>query len=80
MRLPILPHPIRFAWTVALLFVTGLGGFSRTARAVDASPPQLQGFDATMQQLVRDWNVPGIGVGVVVKDQLVFARGYGYRD
>ena len=80
MRLPILPHPIRFAWTVALLFVTGLGGFSRTARAVDASPPQLQGFDATMQQLVRDWNVPGIGVGVVVRHQLVFARGYGYRD
>ena len=80
MRLPILPHPIRFAWTVALLFVTGLGGFSRTARAVDAPLPQLQGFDATMQQLVRDWNVPGIGVGVVVKHQLVFARGYGYRD
>ena len=33
-----------------------------------------------MAQAPRDWNVPGIGVGVVVKDQLVFAKGYGYRD
>jgi CubicO group peptidase (beta-lactamase class C family) len=40
----------------------------------------LKDFDAWMEQVVKDWNVPGIGVGVVVKDQLVFARGYGYRD
>ena len=33
-----------------------------------------------MEKLVKDWNVPGIGVGVVVKDRLVFAKGYGYRD
>src|SRR5213592_4131760 len=41
---------------------------------------RLQGLDAYMEKLVKDWNVPGIGVGVVVKDRLVFARGYGYRD
>ncbi len=41
---------------------------------------RLEGFDAYMTQVLRDWNVPGIGVGVVVKDKLVFAKGYGYRD
>ena len=41
---------------------------------------RLQGLDAYMEKLVKDWNVPGIGVGVVVKDRLVFAKGYGYRD
>ncbi len=41
---------------------------------------KLKGFDAYMQTIVKDWNVPGIGVGIVVKDTLVFARGYGYRD
>ena len=41
---------------------------------------KLQGFDAYMAQVLKDWNVPGIGVGVVVKDKLVFAKGYGYRD
>src|SRR5262249_18718143 len=29
---------------------------------------------------VKDWNVPGIGVAVVAKDKVVFAKGYGYRD
>lgn len=41
---------------------------------------KLQGFDAYMAQVLKDWNVPGIGVGIVVKDKLVFAKGYGYRD
>jgi len=41
---------------------------------------RLEGFDAYMAQVLRDWNVPGIGVGIVIKDKLVFAKGYGYRD
>jgi CubicO group peptidase (beta-lactamase class C family) len=41
---------------------------------------RLAGLDAYMAQVLKDWNVPGIGVGVVVKDKLVFAKGYGYRD
>src|SRR5881397_1333629 len=52
------------------------------ARAQDSSATaaKLAGFDAYMNQVMRDWNVPGIGVGVVVKNKLVFARGFGYRD
>lgn len=41
---------------------------------------RLQGFDAYMQKVLKDWNAPGVGVGIVVGDQLVFAKGYGYRD
>ncbi len=41
---------------------------------------QLKGFDQYMAQVFKDWNVPGMGVGIVVKDKLVFAKGYGYRD
>jgi CubicO group peptidase (beta-lactamase class C family) len=33
-----------------------------------------------MEKTLKDWNAPGIGVGVVVDDKLVFAKGYGYRD
>jgi Beta-lactamase class C and other penicillin binding proteins len=33
-----------------------------------------------MAQVMKDWNAPGIGVGIVVKDKLVFAKGYGFRD
>ena len=41
---------------------------------------RLEGFDGYMAQLLKDWNTPGIGVGIVVRDKLVFAKGYGYRD
>ncbi|OLB34465.1 MAG: penicillin-binding protein [Acidobacteria bacterium 13_2_20CM_56_17] len=33
-----------------------------------------------MEQTLKDWNTPGVGVGIVVQDKLVFAKGYGYRD
>jgi CubicO group peptidase (beta-lactamase class C family) len=66
------------------VLAVSLGLFSvipSPARAQDARvPKRLAGFDAWMNQTVKDWNVPGIGVAVVVKDKLVFARGYGYRD
>lgn len=51
------------------------------ARAQDADiTKKLEGFDAYMEQVLKDWNTPGIGVGIVVKDKVVFAKGYGFRD
>ena len=41
---------------------------------------KLQGFDAYMTKILKDWNAPGIGIGIVAGDKLVFAKGYGYRD
>ena len=41
---------------------------------------RLQGLDAQMEKVLKDWNAPGIGIGIVVNDKLVFAKGYGYRD
>src|SRR6266851_1817697 len=40
----------------------------------------LDGFDAYMAKTLKDWNGPGVGVGIVVNDKLVFAKGYGFRD
>jgi CubicO group peptidase (beta-lactamase class C family) len=51
------------------------------AQAPDADvTKRLEGFDAYMAKVLKDWNGPGIGVGIVVGDRLVFAKGYGYRD
>ena len=50
-----------------------------TQNALDVTQ-KLAGFDAFMEKTLKDWNAPGIGVGVVVGDKLVFAKGYGYRD
>ncbi len=48
--------------------------------AQDDITQKLQGFDAFMEKTLKDWNAPGIGVGIVVNDKLVFVKGYGYRD
>src|SRR5437867_2043150 len=50
-----------------------------TQNAIDVTQ-KLAGFDAFMEKTLKDWNAPGVGVGVVVGDKLVFAKGYGYRD
>jgi CubicO group peptidase (beta-lactamase class C family) len=60
----------------------GLLSFSMAASAAPdpALAARLAALDAAMPAVLKDWNVPGLGVGIVVKDQLVFAKGYGFRD
>jgi CubicO group peptidase (beta-lactamase class C family) len=68
--------PVRVFMLALVLLIFGL-----PARAQEADVAgKLQGFDSYMEQVLKDWNTPGIGVGIVVGDKLVFAKGYGYRD
>ena len=53
--------------------------WSAAAQGIDVTQ-RLEGFDAYMAKTLKDWNAPGVGVGIVVNDKLVFAKGYGYRD
>src|SRR5271169_110942 len=63
---------------VASLLLFTLAG-SAPAQDIDVAK-RLDGFDAYMAKTLKDWNAPGVGVGIVVNDKLVFAKGYGYRD
>ena len=68
---------IRVASSLSLvLMIFGLAAHAQEPEITN----KLQGFDSYMEQLLKDWNTPGIGVGIVVHDKLVFAKGYGYRD
>ena len=69
---------------ILALAVLTLGLYSAPAQdkpapTIDVTQ-KLAGFDAFMEKTLKDWNAPGIGVGIVVGDKLVFAKGYGYRD
>ncbi len=61
----------------AFLFVILAG--SAGAQGIDVTE-RLKGFDDYMAKTLKDWNAPGVGVGIVVNDKLVFAKGYGFRD
>jgi CubicO group peptidase (beta-lactamase class C family) len=68
---------VLFLFTLTLLLLAS--GPGARAQAPDITS-KLTGFDSYMEQVLKDWNTPGVGVGIVVNDKLVFAKGYGYRD
>jgi CubicO group peptidase (beta-lactamase class C family) len=65
------------------LIVLGCGllmGMVARAQQQSDIERRLGDFDAYMQKVLKDFNTPGICVGIVVTNKLVFAKGYGYRD
>jgi CubicO group peptidase (beta-lactamase class C family) len=67
------------AW-IALIGLFMLASVPRSEAQNRDVLSKLQGFDHYMGKALKDWNAPGIVVGIVVDDRLVFAKGYGYRD
>lgn len=66
---------------VAVACVASAVGAAAAPPAKEPTVAQrLAGLDAYMEALVREWNVPGIGVAVVAKDQVALAKGWGFRD
>ncbi|HEX8116837.1 MAG TPA: serine hydrolase, partial [Pyrinomonadaceae bacterium] len=77
MRTPMLASRV----ASGLLFFAFCLGANANAQDRGAEVAQkLQGFDQFMEKVLKDWNAPGVAVGVVAGDRLVFAKGYGYRD
>src|SRR5216683_3886793 len=64
---------------LAFSFTSSLQAQGPAGPSIDVTQ-KLAGFDEFMEKTLKDWNAPGIGVGIVVGDKLVFAKGYGYRD
>jgi CubicO group peptidase (beta-lactamase class C family) len=67
-RLPIL------AILVLIVASTATAQRRPVPRTLDAS------FDATIDSVMKVWKVPGIGLAVVRGNQVILARGYGFRD
>ncbi len=47
---------------------------------VHAQEVDLEALDSWIGALMDDWPTPGLAVGIVHGDSLVFARGYGVRE
>ncbi|MBC7829485.1 MAG: serine hydrolase [Chitinophagaceae bacterium] len=37
-------------------------------------------IDRYIDSLMKTWNIPGLALGIVYGDQLIYGKGYGYRD
>ncbi|MBS0624904.1 MAG: serine hydrolase [Verrucomicrobia bacterium] len=40
----------------------------------------LQDFDELVEKALKEYEVPGIAIGIVVDGQVILAKGYGFRD
>ena len=40
----------------------------------------LETADATIEKTLKDYNLPGLGVGIVYQGQLIYAKGAGQAD
>src|SRR2546423_13959557 len=69
-------YSIRVLTLALAVMIFGVGVWAQDREIAN----KLQGFDSYMEQVLKDWNTPGIGVGIVINDKLAFAKGYGYRD
>src|ERR1041385_8399811 len=66
--------------TLSLIAAVVLTSSIVVAQQQESVEARQKGFDSYMDQVMKDWNAPGIGIGIVMGDKLVFAKGYGYRD
>ncbi len=62
-----------------LLFLLLSFGSKANAQIYNLSK-SLKGFDKYIEQVMNEWNTPGIAVGIVIKDELAYWKGFGYRD
>jgi CubicO group peptidase (beta-lactamase class C family) len=46
----------------------------------EKAPLDLAGFDAFVEQTMKEWDVPGAAVAIVRDGKVVLAKGYGWRD
>jgi CubicO group peptidase (beta-lactamase class C family) len=69
---------MRAHWLFPLLFLITAPP-ALAAQPVSA-PDNLQGLDAYVQKVMRDWHVPGLSIAIVKDGKVVLARGYGVRE
>lgn len=69
---------------IAGTFTQGGGSFpfaaERAATGADVARQGLEGYDALVSGMIDAWKVPGLAVAIVKDGEVVYAKGFGYRD
>jgi len=90
-EMPGVPGDPKFAGTLSSDGKTISGDFAqggqtfpfaltRGERLSATAKTTLEGFDEFVEQALKDWNAVGLAVGIVVEDDVVYARGFGLRN
>ena len=45
-----------------------------------ANAPDLKAIDQVVSSIMKEWQVPGLALGIVKDGKVLYLKGYGYRD
>lgn len=62
-----------------IILVLALISVSVTVKA-QKKDPRFEGLESIVNQILKEWNVPGVSIAVVEKNKVLFTGGFGYRD
>src|SRR5262249_54882838 len=69
----------RRSFLASLLLIASLVVPLRISGQV-ARPPNFEGFDNFVEQVMKELKVPGLAIAVVKDGKVIYAKGFGYRD
>lgn len=65
-------------------FTQGGGKFPfelrRAAPPAEAAKQALDGYEPFVEKMLQDWRVPGLAIAIVKSGQVIYEKGFGYRD
>lgn len=41
---------------------------------------QTSGIETSITQVMKDWRIPGVAIAIIKDSEVVYAKGFGYRD
>ena len=69
--------------SVIIIGISGAGVYASEKGAVTDDPDvkaAIQVFDAWVQHRVYQYEIPGVSVGLVYDQEMIWAKGYGFAD
>lgn len=57
-----------------------LDWFSPLSEKAKRAQHVMEGFDSTVEKAIRECQVPGVAIGVVVDGHVIYTKGFGYRN
>jgi CubicO group peptidase (beta-lactamase class C family) len=65
-----------FALTASFFLLSGSFIFSQELNKAN----QLEGLSSYIEKKMEEWKIPGMAVGVIQNDSVIFLKGFGFRD
>ncbi len=78
--LSIFSHVLLYAALPTCLHAGFADWFSSFTPKAQEAKNRLEGIDSLIENALKEYEVPGLAVGVIVDGQLVYSKGFGYRD